>query len=495
MTHYILAIDQGTTSSRAVVFDQDAHTIAQHQIEITQYYPSNGWIAHDPEEIWQTTLTCCHHALKDANLTANDVNTIGISNQRETTVLWNRKTGQPIRRAIVWQDRRTAKLCADLQAKKGVSEIITKKTGLLLDPYFSATKIKWLLDNIPGIHEDAASGNIAFGTIDSFLLWKLTNGKVHATDITNASRTMLFNIHTRQWDDELLKLFNIPRSLLPEVYENCAQFGDTSPDLFGKAIPITGMIGDQQAATIGQACFQPGMVKSTYGTGGFLLLNTGEKIIHSQNKLLSTIAYCIDRKVIYGLEGSVFAAGAIIKWLRDKIHLVKSSKETQVLAESVDDTGGVHLIPAFTGLGAPYWDADARGALLGLTRDTRVEHIVRAALEAVCYQTVDLMRAMLNDGSGEFETLRVDGGMVANDWMLQFLSDMLSIEVSRPHYIETTALGAAYMAGLGIGLYESLDDISKLWKVDQTFTPQMPQQRRMNLYQDWQAAVKHVLTN
>ncbi len=495
MTHYILSIDQGTTSSRAVVFDQDSHLVSQHHIEITQYYPRDGWVAHDAEEIWQTTLTCCRQALKKANLSAQNVATIGISNQRETTVLWNRRTGQIVRRAIVWQDRRTAKICANLRTRTGIPEMIADKTGLLLDPYFSATKIKWLLDNVTGTRELAERGEIAFGTIDTFLLWKLTGGHVHATDVTNASRTMLFNIHTLKWDDELLALFDIPKSLLPEVYENCSKFGETTANLFGSPIPITGMIGDQQAATIGQACFQPGMVKSTYGTGAFLLLNTGEKVIRSKNKLLSTIAYQIDGKVTYGLEGSIFAAGSIIKWLRDQLKLIQSAHETERFAESIEDTGGVYLVPAFTGLGAPYWDSDARGALFGLTRDTCVEHIVRAALESICYQTLDLMQCMLQDGSGEFETLRVDGGMVTNNWLLQFLSDILSVEVSRPCITETTALGAAYIAGLGVGIYQSLEDISTLWKMDRDFRPQMGYQRRKHLYEGWETAVKRVLNS
>jgi len=493
VTHYILAIDQGTTSTRAVIFDHNSQPVSRHQIEITQYYPRDGWVAHDPEEIWQTTLTCCQQALKLANLTAKDIMSIGISNQRETTVLWNRKTGQIIQRAIVWQDRRTATICTNLQAQSHIVDMVTSKTGLLLDPYFSASKIKWILDNTTGLHELADRGEIAFGTIDTFLLWKLTKGRVHATDVTNASRTMLFNIHTLEWDDELLALFDIPKSLLPNVYENCAKFGETDAELFGNPIPITAMVGDQQAATIGQACFQPGMLKSTYGTGAFLLLNTGKTIIRSKNKLLSTIAYQIDGKVTYGLEGSIFAAGSIIKWLRDKLKLIQSADETELLAQSVDSTGGVYFVPAFTGLGAPYWAPNARGALLGLTRDTRIAHIVRAGLEAVCYQTADLMQCMIEDGSGDFETLRVDGGMVANNWLLQFLSDILSIEVSRPLYVETTSLGAAYLAGLGAGMYQSLEEVAKLWESSKNFTPLMDQQRRNALYSGWQSALKQVV--
>lgn len=494
MTYYILAIDQGTTSSRAMVFNQKGEAICQHQLEITQYYPRDGWVAHDPDEIWQTTLTCCQKAIADASLKASDITAIGISNQRETTLIWNRETGQPIGRAIVWQDRRTAAFCDRLKAKPGISEKVTKKTGLLLDPYFSATKIKWLLDNVPGSREQAERGELAFGTVDTFLLWKLTKGRRHATDATNASRTLLFNIHTQQWDKELLDLFDVPHALLPEVLDNCADFGTTDPELLGHPIPITAMVGDQQAATVGQVCFQSGMVKSTYGTGCFLLLNTGSKAILSRNHLLTTIVYRLNGRVTYGLEGSIFIAGAAIKWLRDKLHLIETAEETAVLAASVEDNGGVYLVPAFTGLGAPYWDPHARAALLGLTRNSSRAHIARAALEAVCYQTRDLMEAMIQDGGGELETLRVDGGMVANDWLLQCLADLLNTEVDRPQCIETSALGAAYLAGLGAGIYQSLEEISELWKVDNRFTPQMDETRRQYLYKGWKKAVARVLT-
>lgn len=494
MNEYILSIDQGTTSTRAILFDQKGKTVSQHQLELTQHYPRDGWVVHDPDEIWQATLTCCQKAIANISLKAADIAAIGISNQRETTILWNRKTGHPVGRAIVWQDRRTADYCNKLKSQGNLVEVISKKTGLLLDPYFSATKIRWLLDNIPGAYELAERGELAFGTVDCFLIWKLTGGKQHVTDASNASRTLLFNIHTQSWDQDLLDIFELPQSILPEVLDNAANFGTTNPELLGHSIPITGVAGDQQAATVGQACFKPGMVKSTYGTGCFLLLNTGNKPIHSKNNLLTTIAYRINGQVTYGLEGSIFIAGAAVKWLRDKLYLIKTAKETESLASSIDDTNGVYLVPAFTGLGAPYWDPNARGALLGLTRDSRLEHIVRAALEAVCYQTRDLMQAMINDGAGELESLRVDGGMVANNWLLQFLADQLNVEVDRPRCIETTALGAAYLAGLGAGIYNSVHDISELWELDKRFTPQMDEQRREYLYAGWKKSVARVIT-
>ena len=494
MSDYLLAIDQGTTSSRAVVFDTAGNAKSHHQIECKPYYPENGWVEHNPEEIWQTTLTCCREAIAKASLTARDIAAIGISNQRETTLVWDRKTGKVVYPAIVWQDRRTADECLDLASQAGVSQAITQKTGLLLDPYFSATKIKWILDHVSGARKQAENGELAFGTVDTYLLWRLTCGKRHATDATNASRTMLFNIHTQEWDDELLELFHIPRALLPEVLDSSAQFGRVDPSLLGHAIPIMGMAGDQQAATIGQACFQPGMVKSTYGTGCFVLLNTGDKVVTSKNRLLSTVAYRLHGKVTYGLEGSIFIAGAAVQWLQDAMHLITKASETQSMALSVEDTGGVYLVPAFTGLGAPYWDPKARGALLGLTRDSRVEHIVRAALKAVCYQSRDLMQAMRADYQGELATLRVDGGMVANDWLLQFLTDMLDVPVERPKFIETSVLGAAFLAGLGAGIYQSLDEISQIWAVDKTFSPQMDPSRREILYQGWQEAVQRIRT-
>lgn len=494
MNAFILAIDQGTTSSRAMIFNREGKPIHQHQIELTQHFPQDGWVEHDPEEIWRTTLTCCRKVITDASLRAADITTIGISNQRETTVIWDRKTGKPIYPAIVWQDRRTADYCQQL-IRQGMSEKIQEKTGLLLDPYFSATKIKWILNQVEGSRAKAINGELAFGTIDTYLLWQLTGGKQHATDATNASRTLLFNIHTQQWDEELLDLFGIPKTLLPVVLDNCARFGRTDPNLFGHEIPITGMAGDQQAATVGQACFESGMVKSTYGTGCFVLLNTGEKPIRSNNRLLTTIAYRINGKVTYGLEGSIFVAGAAVQWLRDALHLIKSAPETQALAASVENTGGVYLVPAFTGLGAPYWDPQARGALLGLTRDSRIAHIVRATLEAVCYQTRDLMGAMVSDSAHAIQTLRVDGGMAANDWLLQFLSDILHVEVERPRCIETSALGAAFLAGLGAGVYSSLAEISELWQADKSFTPTMASEKRETLYTGWRKAINRIISH
>lgn len=490
---FILAIDQGTTNSRAMVFTQAGEVKGQHQIEFKQYYPQAGWVEHNPDELWQTTLNCCREVIAKASLRAKDIMTIGISNQRETTILWDKTTGQPIYPAIVWQDRRTAEYCRRLATQSNVSEMIVQKTGLLLDPYFSASKIVWLLEHVPDAREKAINGELAFGTVDSFLLWRLTAGKRHATDATNASRTLLFNIYTQQWDPELLELFQIPAVILPEVLDSNAHFGKTDKTLWGCAIPITGIAGDQQAATVGQACFDSGMVKCTYGTGGFLLLNSGNRVIHSRNRLLSTVAYRINGQVTYGLEGSFFIAGAAVKWLRDQLHLIADANETQTMARHIEETGGVYLVPAFTGLGAPYWEPDARGALLGLTRDTGVDHIVRAALEAVCYQTRDLILAMLEDYQGKLGAIRVDGGMVANHWLLQFLSDMINVVVERPQCIETSALGVAYLAGLGVGIYGSVDEIRQLWTCNQRFTPNMDEGKREVLYCGWLDAVKRVL--
>ena len=495
MSTYILAIDQGTTSTRAMVFDIKAKARGAHQIELKQSFPNDGWVEHDPEEIWASTVLCCREAIKAAAVDVKNGKAIGISNQRETTIVWDRKTGEAIYPAIVWQDRRTTELCFQLSQQNGLEKKIAKKTGLLLDPYFSASKIRWILNHVSGARGRAENGELAFGTIDTFLLWRLTNGKSHATDASNASRTMLFDIHNQQWDKELLDVFEIPKALLPDVLDNAAWFGETDPSLFGEAIPITGMAGDQQAATVGQACFSKGMVKSTYGTGCFVLMNTGNKVVLSENRLLSTITYRLNGEVTYGLEGSIFAAGATVQWLRDAVHLVAHAKETQEMALSVEDTGGVYMVPAFTGLGAPYWDPQARAALLGLTRDSRVEHIVRAALEAVCYQTHDLMRAMKADLNSDIKNLRVDGGMVANDWLLQFLSDLLDVDVDRPTCTETSALGAAFLAGLGAGIYKDLNDISRLWCLEKQFSPTMTKETRHRLYKGWQEAVGRILTS
>jgi glycerol kinase len=486
---YILSIDQGTTSSRAMIFNKDASVKSTHQIEFTQYFPNNGWVEHDANEIWSTTLQCCRQAMAKAGLFARDIAAIGISNQRETTIIWDKESGQPIHKAIVWQDRRTSELCLSLKKDKALSNMVSQKTGLLLDPYFSATKIAWLLDNVDGARARADKGELLFGTIETFLLWHLTNGKKHLTDASNASRTLLFNIHTQSWDEELLRLFNIPESLLATVVDNVGDFGATDPRLFGESIAITGMAGDQQAATIGQACFEPGMSKCTYGTGCFMLLNTGDKALTSKNQLLTTVAYRLNGKVTYGIEGSIFIAGAAIKWLRDGVHMLETAAESEQMALSVPDTNGVYLVSAFAGLGAPYWNPEARGAILGLTRDTQTAHIVRAGLESVCYRTKDLMVAMQEDGACLPQNLRVDGGMVANNWILQFLSDILDVRVDRPRCIETSALGAAYLAGLGAGVYESLDEIAAHWSCDTSFSPSMPEEKREGYYDGWKQAV------
>ncbi len=488
MPKYILSIDQGTTSSRAMIFNDSGTSIAKHQIELKLNYPQNGWVECDPLDIWEATLSCCKKAIAKANITVKEIIALGISNQRETTILWDKDTGKPIYNAIVWQDRRTTERCEVLAQQDNIEEILTAKTGLLIDPYFSATKIEWILDNVENAREAAQKGRIAFGTVDTYLLWHLTGGNVHATDATNASRTLLFNIHTQEWDKELLALFNIPSSILPQVKDSADNFGSSEESLLNYPIPITGIAGDQQAALIGQACFKPGMIKSTYGTGCFMLLNTGKNAIRSQHRLLTTIAYRFNGKVNYGLEGSIFIAGAAIQWLRDTLHLIQNASDTQDMAISVKDNGGVYLVPAFTGLGAPYWDPNARGALLGLTRDTSIEHIARAALEAVAYQSNDLMQAMQKDGAN-FATLRVDGGMVANNWLLQFLADILRIPVERPACIESSAQGAAYLAALGAGLYKSLEEITSYWQLEKQFLPNMYEKQRSLLCQGWSQSV------
>lgn len=492
MQYYLLAIDQGTTNSRAIIFDASGKPTSQHEISLNQFYPNDGWVEQDPLEMFNNTIECCRVALNKANLSARSIAAVGISNQRETTILWDRITGVPIYPAIVWQDRRTHDLCK-LLAKTKIKNIVYEKTGLLLDPYFSATKIIWILEHVPGARERAQRGEILFGTVDSFLLWKLTNGKSHATDATNASRTLLFNIHLQEWDKEILNELTIPAEILPNVMDNAAHFGDIDAEFLGEKIPIMGMAGDQQAATIGQACFQAGMVKVTYGTGCFMLLNTGRKIIHSHNQLLSTVAYRINNEVTYGLEGSIFSAGTTIKWLRDKLKIINSAAETETIAKNISDTEGVYLVPAFTGLGAPYWDPEARGAILGLTQNSSTAHIVRAALESVGYQSRDLLEAMMADYQSGIMSLRVDGGMAANAWLLQFISDILNVEVHRPLCIETTALGVAYLAGLQVGIYQSLDEIAQLWQMSARFTSDMSQMQRDMLYAGWKEAVNRVL--
>nr|MBX2825326.1 glycerol kinase GlpK [Gammaproteobacteria bacterium] len=451
-TPLILSIDQGTTSSRAMLFEKDGTSVFTAQREFTQFYPKSGWVEHDPEEIWETTLDVCRQAIKAAEDSGRTILAIGITNQRETTLVWDRETGQAVYNAIVWQDRRTASFCRDLK-EAGHEADVTARTGLLLDPYFSGTKIRWILDNADARNR-AERGELAFGTVDSWLLWKLTNGRVHATDATNACRTLLYNIHENQWDSAQLKLLDIPESMLPEVHDCAADFGVTDEEVLGAAIPVLGIAGDQHAASIGQVCFQEGMVKSTYGTGCFVMLNTGTKPVPSKNKMLTTIAYRLNGETTYAMEGSIFVAGAAIQWLRDGLKIIESAGETEEIARQLDSNNGVYLVPAFTGMGAPYWDPDARGAIYGLTRDTTPEDFVRAALESVCYQTVDLFRAFADDGA-KLETVRVDGGMVMNDWMVQFLSDTLNLDVHRPEQTETTALGAAYLAGLQAGMYDS----------------------------------------
>ncbi|MDT8443409.1 MAG: glycerol kinase GlpK [Desulfuromonadales bacterium] len=489
---HILAIDQGTTSSRAMIFDASGHCVAQSQQEFRQLYPQDAWVEHDPEEIWQSVLGVCLRSLRQAEMAGHEVVGIGITNQRETTLAWDRQTGKPIYNAIVWQDRRTAACCAEL-ISAGNEELVAERTGLLIDPYFSATKLGWILDHVAGARARAEKGELAFGTVDSFLLWRLTGGAVHATDATNASRTMLFNIHTQEWDKSLLDLFNIPYALLPEVKDCTADFGATDVGLLGRSLPIGGIAGDQQAAAIGQACLEPGMIKSTYGTGCFVLMNTGEKAFRSRNRLLTTVAYRVAGKTSYAIEGSIFVAGAAIQWIRDGLKLINSAGEVEGLAQGLDSNRGVYMVPAFTGLGAPHWDPHARGAIFGLTRDTGIAEIVRATLESVGYQTYDLMEAMQGDSDAAMKALRVDGGMVANDWFLQFLADLLNLPVERPQVTETTALGAAYLAGVQFGVFASLEDIQKNWQRDALFTPKLGQAGRNALLRGWEKAVSRVL--
>jgi glycerol kinase len=491
---HLIAIDQGTTSTRAIVFDAGLAPVAASQQELKQIYPAPGWVEHDPEEIWTATVATVREALAKANVSAQDVAAIGITNQRETTVVWDRATGKPIHNAIVWQDRRTADACAKLRAA-GHERVVADKTGLVLDPYFSATKISWLLDNVAGARAAAGQGRLAFGTIDSFLLWRLTGGKVHATDATNAARTMLFDIVRGEWDAELCRIFGVPAALLPQVHDCAAEFGTTSPDLFGGAIRILGIAGDQQAATVGQGCFTPGMMKSTYGTGCFALLNTGAEPVHSRNRLLTTIAYQLDGKRTYALEGAIFIAGAAVQWLRDGLRIIEQASDVNALSQKADPAEQVYLVPAFVGLGAPYWDADARGALLGLTRNSGPAEIARAALEAVGYQTRGLLEAMHADWPGAVNTvLRVDGGMTVSDIAMQFLADILGAAVDRPVVMETTALGAAYLAGLKAGVCPDPAGFSKTWRLDRRFEPLMDVAVRARKWAGWQDAVRRVMT-
>lgn len=491
MPNYLLAIDQGTTSSRAIVFSAQGLPVASAQQEFKQYFPQDGWVEHDGEELWLSTLKVCREALQSSGLSASEIAAIGITNQRETTLVWDAQSGMPIHPAIVWQDRRTADYCAELKAA-GHEAAVAAKTGLLIDPYFSATKLRWILQQVPGARERAERGELRFGTVDSFLLWRLTGGQSHKTDATNASRTLLFNIHSQQWDEELLALFDIPRSLLPEVLDCAADFGHTTPELLGASIPVLGMAGDQQAALIGQACFSPGMVKSTYGTGCFMIQNTGATPVASQHRLLTTVGYRLKGQVSYAVEGSIFVAGAAVQWLRDGIKLISHARDSEAMAEQTGDACGVYLVPAFTGLGAPYWDPKARGAIFGLTRDTGIKEIVTAGLQSVCYQTCDLLEAMRQDGAAAPSALRVDGGMVENNWVMQFLADILGVPVERPEVTETTALGVAYLAGLQVGWYASLEEVASHWHLQRRFTPQMASAHRSKLYAGWLDAVKRV---
>ena len=495
MGGYILAIDQGTTSSRAIVFDEAYAIRGVGQQEFTQHFPRSGWVEHDAEEIWSSTVNTIRSAIDAAGIAPSDVAAIGITNQRETVVLWDRKTGDPIHRAIVWQDRRTAETCERLNASGAEAEV-TAKTGLLLDPYFSGTKLAWLLDNVEGARARAEAGELAFGTIDSWLMWRLTGGRVHATDATNASRTMLMNIHTGEWDADLLKLLQVPASVLPEICDSAHTFGTCGKDIFGAEVPICGVAGDQQAATIGQACFSPGMMKSTYGTGCFAVLNTGSEAVPSNNRLLTTIAYRIAGKTTYALEGSIFSAGSTVQWLRDGLGIVKHAGETGAMAEAADPNQDVYLVPAFTGLGAPHWDSDARGAIFGLTPGTEPNELDSAALDSVCYQTADLLEAMHGDWDSSGDTvLRVDGGMVASDWTMQCLADMLDAPVDRPTVLETTALGAAWLAGFGAGVWPDMDGFAASWKRERRFEPAMDKAERKRKISGWRDAVHRTLSD
>ncbi len=487
----ILALDQGTTSTRSILFDSNGRALGQAQIELPQHFPQSGWVEHEPKDIWRDSVASLKGALDQAGRSVDEVAAIGITNQRETTVLWDRETGETIHRAIVWQDRRGAAICDRLKAE-GLEDLIRERSGLLADPYFSGSKIAWLLENVHGARQRAESGKLAFGTIDCFLLWHLTGGKVHATDATNAARTMIYDIHRQDWDDDLLKALKIPRQILPEVLDNDAEFGVAEAGLLGRAIPITGMAGDQQAATIGQACLKPGMMKSTYGTGCFALMNTGAEAVTSKHRLLTTIAYRLDGVTTYALEGSIFVAGAAVQWLRDELKLFQSAAETEALAKAADPGQRVILVPAFVGLGAPYWDAHARGAIFGLSRASGPAELTRAALEAVCFQTRDLLEAMEADGAEAPVALRVDGGMVVNDWLLQFLADILGVQVERPVVTETTALGAAYLAGIKAGICGDPEEIAELWQSDARFEPEMEAAARDELYRGWTEAVARV---
>jgi glycerol kinase len=483
---HLLALDQGTTSSRALIIEYDGKVTGVAQKEFTQIFPQPGWVEHDPKEIWSSQIGVAAEALTKAGIKASDIAAIGITNQRETALVWDRKTGEPVYNAIVWQDRRTAPMCDKMRAD-GLEPVVAEKTGLVIDAYFSGTKVAWMLENVPGVRERAERGELAFGNVDTWLIWNLTGGKVHVTDESNASRTMLFNIHTRSWDDEMLKHLGIPRSMLPEAKSSSEVYGETREPIAG--IPIAGIAGDQQAALFGQMCSKPGMAKNTYGTGSFMLLNTGTEAVPSKNKLVTTIAWRAKNETLYALEGSVFITGAVVQWLRDGLKIINASPEVEKLAASVPDNGGVYFVPAFVGLGAPHWDGYARGAILGLTRGAHLGHIARAALEGICYQCADVLQAMEADSGVKLSQLRVDGGAVANNLLMQFQSDILGIPVVRPKNAETTAMGAAYLGGLGTGFYKSTDEIATQWAIDRTFEPKMSADQRNKLRSEWNKAV------
>jgi len=490
---YVLALDQGTTSSRAIIFDKTSQIVSVAQKDFTQIYPKPGWVEHNADEIWATQIGVAAEAVAKAGIDASEIAAIGITNQRETTVVWDKHTGKPVYNAIVWQSRQTMAICDDLKAK-GLEETFKHKTGLVVDAYFSGTKVKWILDNVPGAREQAEKGDLLFGTIDTWLIWKLTAGKVHVTDYSNASRTLMFNIRELKWDTELLEALTVPASMLPTVRPSSELYGHTDPNVFlGKAVPIAGAAGDQQAALFGQTCFKPGMAKNTYGTGCFMLMNTGDKLVSSKNGLLTTIAWGLDGKVEYALEGSIFIAGAAVQWLRDGLKIIEAAPDSEYFALKVQDTGGVYVVPAFVGLGAPYWDMKARGAILGLTRGSGKPEIIRATLESLAYQTKDVLSAMEADSGITLKALKVDGGAVNNGLLMQFQSDILGVPVDRPQVTETTALGAAYLAGLAVGVWENKDDLVDNWKLDMRFSPSMDDDRRNKLYMGWQKAVKRAL--
>lgn len=492
MARYVMALDQGTTSSRAIIFDENGSIVSVAQKEFTQIYPKPGWVEHDPMEIWGSQIGVAREAMEKARIAPDEIAAIGITNQRETTIVWDKNTGKPVYNAIVWQCRRTAPICDDLKAK-GLADVIRRKTGLVVDAYFSGTKIKWILDNVEGAREKAERGDLLFGNVDTWLIWNLTGGKVHVTDYSNASRTMIFNIHTLDWDEDILKELGIPRAMLPEVKPSSFVYGHTDREIFGAEVPIAGDAGDQQAALFGQACYKPGMAKNTYGTGCFMLMNTGEKAVESQSGLLTTIAWGVNGRVEYALEGSIFIAGAVVQWLRDELRIIDNSAQSEEYATKVEDTNGVYLVPAFVGLGAPYWDMYARGVIVGLTRGAKREHIIRAALESIAYQTRDVLEAMQKDSGITLTNLKVDGGAVANNFLMQFQSDILGVPVSRPKVTETTALGAAYLAGLAVGYWKDMDEIASKWQIDREFKPAMAMEVREKLYAGWKKAVKRAL--